>query len=140
MNEEYKNTEQTPVQETPQEETPAVSQEAIPTPKQEEVPTIPQEATQNTQQGGTSEENAFGPLIGVAIIIIVLIAGGIYFWSTTIDQEESPTVQSTIEADKIVSQLNSQGTSDEIADIEADLNITDLDNLDSELDDLLNEL
>lgn len=124
MNEENKNIEQTPVQETPQEETPTVSQEA----------------TQNTQQGGASEENAFGPLIGVAIIIIVLIAGGIYFWSTTIVQEEDVVVQSTIEADEIVSQLDTQGTSDEIADIEADLNITDLDNLDSELEDLLNEL
>lgn len=124
MNEEHKNMEETPTQET----------------QRETVPTTPQEEIPNTLKSEEPKESALGSIVGVAIIIIILIAGGIYFWSTTVVQEESTVVKSTIEADKIVNQLGTQGTSDEIADIEADLNTTDLDNLDSELEDLLNEL
>lgn len=103
---------------------------------QEEAPQVPQEEIQ--------ERSSSGSLIGVAIIIIVLVAGGIYFWSTAVGRDRGsdqlPTIQSGGEVDAIVNQLNSQGTSDEVADIEADLNTTGLDNLDSELSDLLNEL
>jgi len=117
--------------------------------KDESMKQIPPQETQqeeipNTLQSEAPEKSTSGPLIGVAIIIIVLIAGGIYFWSTAVNQDEDgdqlPTIQSGEETDAIVSRLESQGTSDEIADIEADLNTTELDNLDSELDDLLNEL
>lgn len=130
MNEENKNEniEQTPTQEVPQE-----------VPVQE----IPQEEIPSTLQSDAPEKSTSGPLIGIAIIIIVLIAGGIYFWSTAVDrggEAELPTIQSEEAVDEIVSQLNTQGTSDEIADIEADLDTTELDNLDSELDALLNEL
>jgi len=116
MNEEDKNVGQAPIQETPQEEIPS------------------------TLQNNEPEKSTSGPLIGVAIIIIVLIAGGIYFWSTTVDRDELPTSQSVTETDAVVNRLNSQGTSDEIVDIEADLNTTELDSLDSDISDLLNEL
>lgn len=120
MNQDNKDTEQTLTQETPQEEMP------------------------NTLQNDMPEKSTSGPLIGVAIIIIMLVAGGIYFWSTTIDRVEeenkSSAPESMTDVDTIVNQLSTQGTSDEIADIEADLNTTELDNLDSELDSLLNEL
>lgn len=131
MNEENKNenTEQTPAQEAPQE-----------VPAQE----TPQEEIPNTLQSDAPEKSTSGPLIGVAIIIIVLVAGGIYFWSTTVERDneeyEFTTVQLKEDTDTIVNKLSTQGTSDEIADIEADLDTTELDNLDSELDDLLNEL
>lgn len=106
----------------------------------------PEEETSAMPHDDKPEESSSGPLVGIAIIVIVLIAGGIYLWSTTFNQEEeaadqAPAVEFTnAETDAIVNQLNSQGTSDEVADIEADLNLTDLENLDSELDDLLNEL
>lgn len=124
MNEETnnknKNMEQAPVQKTPQTEVP------------------------NTLQDEVTEPSSSGSLIGVVIIVIVLVAGGIYFWSSTINQDSEenvlPTIQSGGDTDAIVNQLNEQGSSDEVADIEADLNTTDLESLDSELDDLLNEL
>ena len=120
MNEERKNVEQMPPQETPEEQVP------------------------NTPQSDNADKSAFGPIAGIAIIVIVLIVGGVYLWMTATDQDvdesQLPVIQSGGEAEAIVNQLNTQGTSDEIADIEADLNTTELENLDSELDDLLNEL
>ena len=126
MNEEDKNIDQAPQTKAPA-ETPS-NEEAVP----------------NTLQGNAPQQSSSGPLVGVAIIIIVLIVGGIYFWSTAVDRDKEtrqlPTIQSGGETDAIVNQLNTQGISDEVADIEADLNLTDLENLDSELDVLLNEL
>ncbi|MEX0652140.1 MAG: hypothetical protein WD509_01465 [Candidatus Paceibacterota bacterium] len=116
MNEENKNVNEEPVMETPQEDTP------------------------NTPQGNSTEEHASsGPLVGVAIIILVLIVGGIYFWNTEVNNHKGDATQET-SAEATVDALNTQGTSDEVAAIEADLDTTDLDNLDAELDDLLNGL
>lgn len=102
-----------------------------------------EDGTQNISEE-VQEKSSSGSLIGVVIIIIVLVAGGIYFWSTISNRsnetDQLPTIQSGGETDAIVNQLNAQNTSDEVTDIEADLNTTELDNLDSELDDLLNEL
>ena len=108
-----------------------------------EKPPVPNDNVPNTMQDNGPEQSTSGPLVGIAIIIIVLIAGGIYFWSTTMDRsgevDELPTIQPGGEADAIVNQLNTQGTSDEVSDIVADANATDFEKLDSELEDLLNE-
>jgi len=125
----------TDVSEVPKKEVPTTIKEPSDIPSEETVP--------STLQDNASEQSSSGPLAGIAIIIIVLIAGGIYFWSITVDKngkvDQLPTIQSGGETDAIVNQLNTQGTSDEVTDIEADLNTTDLENLDSELNDLLNE-
>jgi hypothetical protein len=96
--------------------------------------------TQNNQKG----ENSYGPIVGIAIIVIVLIIGGIYLWFTAIerieDEPQLPTIQSGGETDAIVNELNSQSTSDELLEIEADLYATDLESLDTEIEDILNEL
>ena len=98
---------------------------------------------------GTSEQHApnarsFGPLVGIIIIIVVLLIGAFYFFNTKVDElqetELLPTIQSGGETEAIVNQLETQGTSDDIGAIEEDLNATDLENLDTELNQILNEL
>jgi len=69
-----------------------------------------------------------GPLIGSVIIILIIIAGAFYLFSLI---KEKVEVQKTEE--QKVEQVD-QNNSDEISEIEADLNSTELDNLDSELE------
>jgi len=84
-----------------------------------------------------------GALVGTAVILILIIIGGFYLWTTKVPEvqeaDQLPTIQSGGETEAIINQLETQGTSDEISDIEADLNATDLESLDSELDQLLDE-
>jgi len=113
---------------------------------EQQIPT--QEEMPNTLQSDSPQQSSFGPLVGIAIIVILLIVGGVYFWNTTVDKERQENQLPTIlpgdqvleETDAIVDQLNTQGTSDEVVDIETDLSATELDTLDSDLNDLLNEL
>ncbi|MBI2618068.1 hypothetical protein HYW58_01315 [Candidatus Kaiserbacteria bacterium] len=105
---------------------------------------MPREDTPNTLGEDPSSVKSFGPLVGIIIIIVVLLVGGLYFFNTKVDELQGndllPTIQSDEETDTIVNQLQSQGTSDEIGAIEEDVNSTDLESLDTELDQLLNEL
>lgn len=84
-----------------------------------------------------------GPLIGIVVIVLLLILGGYYFWSERVDDVQKADTPTTIqpggETEAIVNQLEEQDSSDEIASIEADLNATDLEAIDAELDDILNE-
>ncbi len=111
-----------------------VKQEATKVEDSEEVP--------NTLQGDSPEQGSTGPIVGIAIIVILLIVGGIYFWNTVTNKDNSDqlsAIQSEVETNAIVNQLESQGTSDEVTAIEEDLGLTDFENLDSELNNLLNE-
>ena len=96
------------------------------------------------------QTKSIGPIIGIAIIVVLIIFGGLYYWGAQISKRDIPndsqdTIVTTIEEientpDATLEQLQTQSTSDEIADIEADLNLTDLENLDTELGDIDTEL
>lgn len=73
-----------------------------------------------------NHEGSVGPAVATFIILAVIILGGIYFWS---QRGEQAVPAENNEA----SQIEAQSTSDAISDIEADLNATDLENLDAEL-------
>ena len=62
-----------------------------------------------------------GPVIGVIVILAIIILGGLYFWSQRAGN------------DAVIDEINTQSGSDEASDIEADLNATDIENLDAEL-------
>ncbi len=92
------------------------------------------------------ESKPMGALIGAIIVIILLIAGGIYVWSTRIQPqitapENAQTVadntaaleESATAPDTMIDTLTSQSSSDEVTSIEADLNATDLNSIDKEL-------
>ncbi len=90
-------------------------------------------------------EKHIGGIVGVVIIVIILIVGGLYFWGKQINN--SPIINENMTAEEIISTtdaktnaLENQGTSDEITSIEKDLNVTNFNGLDSELNIINNEL
>ena len=108
-----------------------------------EANTAPQEE-QGVGQEMSSEgdKKPMGPMVGIIIIIIVLILGGLYYWTTqTKEDGSSMTAEEIIaEEDETLMMLEKQSTSDEVADIEADLEMTDLEGLDAELEQIEKEL
>ena len=73
-----------------------------------------------------NKKKSVGPLIGLIIIIILILAGALYFGSKRIEAPTAPADQTVTE----------QGTSTEIADIEKDLDAGMIDDLDKELEDI----
>jgi hypothetical protein len=78
---------------------------------------------------GDMNKKSVGPLIAVIIILALIIIGGLYFLKERSSQPiYAPT---TTTSDAMTDSLNKQGSSDELGSIEADLNATDVDNLDA---------
>jgi|SRR3989344_6377803 len=73
-----------------------------------------------------SQKKSSGPLIAVIIILALIVIGGLFFLKERIGQDTyvSP------EIDSVTQDLQTQGNSDDLSSIEADLNATNLDNLD----------
>ncbi|MDO8589858.1 MAG: hypothetical protein Q7R69_01125 [bacterium] len=65
-----------------------------------------------------------GPIIGGIIILAVIVFGALYFMG---QREDNQAINDEINA------INSQSDSDTAAAIEADLNSTEIENLDAEL-------
>jgi len=78
----------------------------------------------------SNNEGSAGPVIGTIIILAVIVLGGLYFWGQRAEVEPAMTEEQVQEQ---VNMIQEQSTSDVPADIEADLNATDIDSLDSEL-------
>ena len=70
------------------------------------------------------KKQSWGPAIGLIIILILIIAGGFYFFSR---DNSGPSGTDIPEFQEVSS-------SDELADIEADLANTELEGLDAELE------
>jgi len=106
--------------------------------------TPPQDtAPQPTPESSGEGESSAGPIIGSVIIIIIIIIGGLYFWGQRLTREARSDISGEeirAEEDTVTASLEVQSSSDEIADIEADLNLTDLENLDADLDSIDLEL
>ncbi len=77
---------------------------------------------------GQVEKKSAGPFIAVIIILVLIIVGGLYFLKTRSSQPAY--VAPTENVDTVTESLNTQSDSDELNSIEADLNATNLDNLD----------
>lgn len=94
------------------------------------------------------EKSSWGSAIGIVLIVAVIIIGGLYFWGQKIDERMSEYEAGDVTVEEILNapdaQLEAlseeQSTSTDIADIENDLNMTDLDSLDAELDAIEAEL
>ena len=79
---------------------------------------------QNNQMPMRSESSRSSWIVGV-IVLLVLLAGGLYFWSNRgVD----------IENDTRLENVEDRNNSDEVLDIEADIEATDTDNVDYDLD------
>ncbi len=94
-----------------------------------------------TQDSLSSKEGTLGPIVGSVIVIIVLILGGIFFWTERAEKVTNTQNETSSEeagspvptSDSTVTELETQSEGDEIADIQADIANTNLDNLDEEL-------
>ncbi len=89
-----------------------------------------------------NKEKSIGSIIAVVIIIAILVIGGLYYWGKKINDigTNNSTVDQNITAEEISKQpdeslnkLNTQGTSDKPAAIEADLNSTNIKGLDTDI-------
>lgn len=103
------------------------------------------ETSQPTIAPQSAERHAVGPIAGAIIVILLLIAGGLYFWGAQLSkqqaQPEVPVIQSndtsytqsegTLTSDTSAG-LPPQSSSDDISSIEADLNAMNMDQLESQ--------
>ena len=76
-----------------------------------------------------AKEGSVGPVIGTIIILAVIVLGGLYFWG----QRASEKAMSEAQLGEVVQDITTQSQSDEAAAIQADLDTTSVDNIDSEL-------
>lgn len=117
----------------------------------ETTPNMNQEFNQENTTPPTpapEEKSSWGSAIGIILIVAVIIIGGLYFWGQKIDERMSEYEAGDVTVEDILnapdSQLEAlseeQSTSTDITDIEEDLNTTDLDELDAELDAIEAEL
>jgi uncharacterized protein HemX len=68
-----------------------------------------------------------GGLIAIAIILIILVLGGIYYLAENVHQIQNEQINTTTAQDQeIINELQTQGSSDTAAAIQADLDSTDL--------------
>lgn len=76
---------------------------------------------------GQPVKKSMGPLVAVIIILALIVIGGLYFLK---ERTSQPIYTPTPAGDTITDSLNQQSSSDELNSIEADLNATDINNLD----------
>ena len=98
----------------------------------------------NNQENQTpAEEAKSSKSLWAWLVLVVLIAAvvfGVYYWPK-IQPAEAPTnMEEFNQPDAATQALEQATTSDEVADIEQDLNVTDFSNLDQELSDIEAEL
>jgi len=114
--------------------------------KREEVQDIQPEAVEpQVHEENTDEDKSLGPVLGSIIVVIILVVAAFYVWGSGSNSNNAPAdvpqADTTIPAtDAATEALAEQGTSDDIAAIEADLEATILDGLDAELEQIEAEL
>lgn len=97
---------------------------------QSQIPQTPQTSTPTPSQ---EQKTSWGPIIGLVIILALIIAGSFYFFSKDQNDTPVPPEPSIEDIESELLDLRTQGQSDELGDIEADLEATNLDNLDAEV-------
>lgn len=85
--------------------------------------------TQNFETKNTKSGDKVGPLVGSVIIILIIILGAFYLFSTI---KEKVNVDTDVENTE-TTQIEEVNDSDEVADIEAELNSTEVQEMEEEL-------
>lgn len=109
----------------------------------------PQQQDENRSESFSETYHThIGPLLGILVVVLVLIFGGMYLWGAMLSkesyQENSRMIPNNepetprAAADKQI--LNTLSPSTELDAIYADLESTNLDSLDADLDQVVNEL
>lgn len=87
----------------------------------------------------TKPSTGIGAVVGIIIIVILLALGGVYYFTTGVDNLERNDEAPVLVGDEAAA-LKEQGSSTELADIEADLNATNFSGLDEASADFESEL
>lgn len=74
--------------------------------------------------------SSVGPVIGTIIILAVIVLGGFYFWN---QRESKNAVMDDAQVSQTVQDIKTQSQSDAPSAIMNDLNATDVNNIDSQL-------
>lgn len=86
-------------------------------------------------------KSSVGPMAGAVIVILLLIAGGLYFWGAQLNREDDalpfiPSNDAMQQEDTMMSDtsagLPAQSSSDDVSAIEADANAMDMTQLESQ--------
>jgi amino acid permease len=105
----------------------------------EKIPTPINDMMEETKKDGTT-----GPFIGSIIIIVLIIIGGLYFWSTLINQKTQEIIQEetneVIQNEILIQKTVEQSESEDIRTIEADLEATNFNILETAIEDIEKEL
>lgn len=92
----------------------------------------------------TQQNSSVGPLIGSIIIILIIILGGLYFLGSliSIKKEEIKTEQELEKQNEtiLIEKTAKQSISDDVSDIETDLETTNVNTVDTKVDELLNQI
>lgn len=96
---------------------------------------------QNINMGGIpapEEKKSVGTMISIIIVVLVLAFGAYYFLKQVPVEEGvgSLLTPTEVQNDASISNLSAQGTSTELADIQKDLDATNLSDLDAGLSDI----
>jgi len=87
-------------------------------------------------------KSSIGPIAGAVIVILLLIAGGLYFWGAQLNKQQEPLPY--IPSDDTVQEQNTnmtgdtgaglppQSSSDDVSAIEADMNAMDMTQFESQ--------
>ena len=86
-----------------------------------------------------NNKSSIGSIIGTIIIIALIILGGLYFWGKRIEESKmnkelisEPTTTETTEINEAAT-IKSVSSGDDVNSIQYDLDKTNLDNMDAEL-------
>lgn len=82
---------------------------------------------------------SLGPVLALLIVLIAIIAGGLYVWGSLLSENDlAAPLEETPSGEQQNTQQNTE--SDEINAIESDVNSTDLETLDQEMNEMEAEL
>lgn len=106
-------------------------------------PVVPVETAPVQPETGKSALASSGPIIGIVVLVIALLLGALYLWSSMLVPattepvvEETPVTTEPEEAPVLDPKTEAYGNtsaSDEMTAIEADVESTDLEGLDAEM-------
>jgi hypothetical protein len=88
-----------------------------------------------------TKKTGIGSIVGTIIIVALIVLGGLYFWGKRLEESKNVQdmtgqqnqVQTMSAEEQQLQSIRTTSSSDELSSIEADLNATNLDNLDTEL-------
>ena len=81
---------------------------------------IPENPNTPTENG-----SSIGPIVGTIVILLIIVLGAFYFWGER--KSSTPNVDNTVQ------DIKMQDKSDDTSSIEADLQSTDVESVDAQL-------